>query len=78
MVPRTQYPEEEQQEKIRNENIAKFQEQKALLEPAHIKDNSIFSRVLKIMAIIALIITLVLACIVLFGSADENMYLDKS
>ena len=72
---KNQYPEEEQEEKIRNENIAKFQEQKALLEPAHIKDNSLFSRVLKTLAIIALIITLVLACIVLFGSNDENMYL---
>ena len=68
------YPEAEKQEKIRNENIAKFQEQKSKLENKFVKDNSIFSRVLKTIAIIALIITLALACIVLFGSADENMY----
>ncbi|MGB5818874.1 MAG: hypothetical protein WBG90_05265 [Saonia sp.] len=71
------YPEPEKQEKIRNENISKFQEQKAELEPEPIKDNSIFSRILKTMATITLIITLVLACIVLFGSADELMYLEN-
>ena len=68
------YPEAEKQEKIRNENIAKFQEQKSKLENKFVKDNSIFTRVLKTIAIITLVITLALACIVLFGSADENMY----
>ena len=69
------YPEAEKQEKSRNENISKFQDQKAELEPEPIKDKTIFSRVLKTIAIITLIITLVLACLVLFGSADEIMYL---
>ena len=71
------YPEAEKQEKSRNENISKFQDQKAELEPQPIKDNTIFSRVLKTVAIISLIITLVLACLVLFGSADEIMYLEN-
>lgn len=69
-----EYPEAEAQEKLRNENIEKYQEEKGKLEKRHIKDTSIFSRMLKVIAIIALIITLILASIVLFGSADENMY----
>ncbi|MDN3643000.1 hypothetical protein QWY87_09830 [Lutimonas halocynthiae] len=68
------YPEEEAKEKQRNENIENFQEQKAKLEPKHVVDNSIFSRILKIIAISALIITLILAGIVLFGSANEDIY----
>ncbi|MCK0147194.1 hypothetical protein MWU78_16165 [Arenibacter sp. F26102] len=69
------YPEAEQQEKMRNEKIANFQEEKGKLEKKHIKDTSIFSGILKIISIIALIITMILACIVLFGSADENIYI---
>ncbi|MCM4172772.1 hypothetical protein DHD32_14870 [Arenibacter sp. TNZ] len=71
------YPEAEKQEKIRNENIAQFQQQKGKLEKEHIKDTSIFSRILKIVSIIALIITLTLACIVLFGSSDEAIYVEN-
>ena len=69
------YPEAEHEEKLRNENIEKFQDQKAKLEDKFVKDSSIFSKVLKTIAIITLIIILVLACIVLFGSADEIMYI---
>ncbi|MGB5665478.1 MAG: hypothetical protein WBM53_01425 [Maribacter sp.] len=69
------YPKAEEQERIRNENIGKFQEQKAKLEDKHIKDSSMFSKGLKTVAVISLIITLVLACIVLFGSSDENLYI---
>ncbi len=72
-----QYPEEEKQEEIRNENIAAYQEQKALLEPEHIKDNSIFSKILRTIAIITLLITLVLACIVMFGSSNETLYVEN-
>ena len=71
------YPDEEKQEEIRNENIAAYQEQKALLEPKHIKDNSLFSKILRTIAIIALLITLVLACIVMFGSSQETMYVEN-
>ena len=69
------YPEEEKQEKIRNEKIANFQEEKGKLEKKHIKDTSIFSAILKIISIITLIITLILASIVLFGSSDESVYI---
>ncbi len=71
------YPKAEEQERIRNENIGKFQEQKAKLEDKHITDSSMFSRGLKIVAVISLVVTLVLACIVLFGSSDENLYIDN-
>ena len=69
------YPEAELKEKLRYENIEKFQEQKAKLEIPHITDNSIFSSVLRVTGIVALLITLVLACIVLFGNSDESLYL---
>lgn len=69
------YPEEEQKEKIRNENIDKFQEDKAKLEVKTIKDNSMFSKILKMISILVLLITLVLACNVLFGSSDESVYI---
>ena len=71
------YPKAEEKERIRNENIGKFQEQKAKLVDKHIKDSSMFSRGLKIVAVISLVVTLVLACIVLFGSSDENLYIDN-
>jgi purine-cytosine permease-like protein len=71
------YPEAEKQEEIRNENIEKFQEQKAKLENKPIKDTSIFSKVLKGIAIIALLITLILACNVLFGNSNETAYLEN-
>ncbi len=71
------YPEAEQKEKIRNENISKFQEQKAKLEGKSVKDNSMFSKVLKAIAIIALLVTLVLACLVLFDSANETNYIEN-
>lgn len=71
------YPEAEQQEKLRNENIEKYQEQKATLEVKHTPDHSTFSRVLNIIGIAALIITFVLACLVLFGSDDEMIYVEN-
>ena len=74
---KNKYPEAEQQEKIRNQEIAKFQEQQAKTEAKPVVVISIFSKVLKTIAIIALVITLVLACVVLFGSEDENMYLEN-
>ncbi|MCG2459174.1 hypothetical protein K8352_00265 [Flavobacteriaceae bacterium F89] len=72
-----QYPEEEKKEKIRNKEIEAYQEQKALLEPEHIKDNSLFSKVLRTISMITLLITLVLACIVMFGSSNETIYMEN-
>ncbi|MBD0849593.1 purine-cytosine permease family protein [Maribacter arenosus] len=72
-----EYPEAEEEENIRNAMIEKFQEQKAKLESEPIKDNSIFTKALKSVAIAALLITLILAFIVLFLSADEYNYIEN-
>ena len=72
-----EYPEAEKEENKRNEMIEKFQEQKAKLESEPIKDNSIFTKALKSVAIVALLITLILAFIVLFLSADEYNYIEN-
>lgn len=71
------YPDAEKRDKARHENILRFQEHKAQTEKKPIKDNSSFSKLLKTIAIIALIITLVLACIVLFDSANKDMYFEN-
>ena len=72
-----EFTESEKMDKIRNENIQKFQEQQAKLANAPKKDTSTFSRVLKFISIIALLITLVLACKVLFASANEAIYVEN-
>jgi len=69
------YPKEEQKEKKRNEKIVIFQEEKVLQEVAPMKDNSTFSKLLKVVSIIVLIVTLLLACNVLFISSNEKEYL---
>tara|TARA_R110000868_G_C10950668_1_gene767783 strand:- start:1573 stop:3291 length:1719 start_codon:yes stop_codon:yes gene_type:complete len=74
---KNKYPEAEEQEKIRNEKIVAFQEQKGKLETKQKKDTSHLSKILKVVSITALVITLVLAGIVLFDSADENLYVEN-
>ncbi|MEZ7495711.1 hypothetical protein QO206_09445 [Leeuwenhoekiella aequorea] len=69
------YTEEEQKEQEYQESISKFQDDKAELEPDPIIDRSIFTKILKVVSVVALIITLVLAGLVLFGSANENNYI---
>ncbi|QDO94036.1 hypothetical protein FNB79_08610 [Formosa sediminum] len=71
------YPEEELKEKVRNKNIEAYQDEKAKQTTKTIKDHSLLSRVLGIVSIVVLAITLVLACIVLFGSANETMYIEN-
>jgi len=71
------YPEAEQKEKIRNGNIEKFQEQKAELEPILIKDTSRFTQVLRGVSVLTLLITIILASIVLFGSSNESVYVEN-
>ncbi|REE25915.1 purine-cytosine permease-like protein [Winogradskyella pacifica] len=68
------YPEAEEKERIRNINISKFQEQKAEGERIIIKDTSLFTKLLRGIALLVLLITVVLACNVLFGSEDAEMY----
>ncbi|PQJ72850.1 purine-cytosine permease family protein [Polaribacter butkevichii] len=71
------YPQEEEKERIRNINIEKFQEKKAEKEVVIIVDNSLFTKVLKVISLLVLAITLVLACIVLFGSETEKIYIEN-
>jgi purine-cytosine permease-like protein len=68
------YPEAEAQEEQFNELVEEYHENLAKKEPVLIKDNTLFSRILKIIAIAALGITLALAGIVLFGSEHESAY----
>ncbi|HDZ04817.1 hypothetical protein LCGC14_0198040 [marine sediment metagenome] len=74
---KNKYPEAEEQEKIRNEKIVEFQEEKGKLETKQKKDTTLLSKVLKIVSITTLVITLVLAGIVLFNSANENLYVEN-
>ncbi|APQ18710.1 purine-cytosine permease family protein [Maribacter hydrothermalis] len=69
------YPEAEEKEEIRNEKIVAFQEEKSKLKTKPNNDTSLFSKFLKLVSIVALIITLVLASIVLFDSANKNSYI---
>ncbi|MEO9893044.1 hypothetical protein [Aurantibacter sp.] len=70
-----EYPIAAKKEKIRNENIVKFQEQKAKEEIVPVKDESAFSKLLKIVSVAVLLITLILAIKVMFWSADEVLYI---
>ena len=69
------YPEEEEKESVRNTHIDEFQEIKAQKEVVLIVDTSLFTKVLKGISLLSLAITLVLACIVLFGSETEKVYI---
>lgn len=69
------YPEAEAKEKEFNTLVDAYQEKLASEEPKTIKDNSLFSKILKTVAYIALAITLILAGNVLFGSTDETAYI---
>jgi len=71
------YPEEEKEEEVRNDAIERFQEQQANEAPVISKDKSFFSKGLKIIAIAALVATLVLASNVMFGSALETDYIEN-
>jgi len=71
------YPEAEKKAQIQTENIITFQEQKAAMEVATVKDDSAFSKALKVTSIVVLVITIILACRVMFGSIDESAYISN-
>ena len=74
---KNKYPEAEEEEKTRNENIEKFQEQQAEKEVVIVEDTSIFTKVLRSISLLVLLITVILACIVLFGSSNEAVYVEN-
>jgi len=69
------YPEAEAKEEAFNKLVEQYQEKLAVEEPQPIKDTSLFSKILRLIAYIALAITLMLAGNVLFRSSDENSYI---
>ena len=68
------YPDAEAKEKEFNELVDAYHEKLAAEEPTPPKDNSLFTKGLKVVAVTALGITLLLASNVLFGSATERDY----
>lgn len=68
------YPEAKAAEQKRDKDIERFQQALATNEPRLIPDISTFSRVLKVVAFSSLVVALVLAGNVLFGSPDESAY----
>ncbi len=71
---RKDYPDAAAKEQQFNELVEQYHQKLKSEEPVVTKDNSGFSKILNTIAILALGITLVLACIVLFGSYDESSY----
>lgn len=69
------YPEAKAKEEEFNELVDEYHQQLALAIPKMEEDKSAFSKILKVIAFTALAITLILACIVMFGSDDENAYI---
>lgn len=74
---KNKYPQAEENEKLRNQQIEAYQEEKSKLETKPKKDTSLLTKVIQLVSIVALIITLVLAGIVLFDSANENIYVEN-
>ena len=70
-----QYHKAEAQARKFDDDVEFYQQKLADKEPIIEKDNSLFSKMLKIIAFIALVISLILAGNVLFGSADESTYI---
>ena len=69
------YPEKEAKEEAFNQLVVSYHDKIAKQETVLAKDHSVFSKILKAIAITALGITLVLAGIVLFGSEHESAYI---
>ncbi len=69
-----QYPEAEARERTYNENVELYQQELAASVPPAVKDTSAFSKVLSFLSYAALVVTLLLAGNVLFGSQDESTY----
>ena len=69
------YPEEEAKEKEHNIDIERYHEHLAEITPRKVKDASVLSGILRVISLLALAITLVLASIVMFNSHDEAKYI---
>lgn len=72
---KNKYPEEEAALLKFDKDVVVYQQHLSKQEPTLVKDKSGLSKGLKIVAYSALVVTLVLAARVLFGSADESAYI---
>lgn len=68
------YPEEEAAEAAFDAEVVEYQEYLAAREPTTVKDTSVLTKVLTWTSIISLVITMVLACITMWGSPDMAAY----
>lgn len=71
------YPEAEEKDAEENTEIEQYQDWQKNREPVKLPDHSMLSKVLHIVSLIALVITMVLGLIVLFGSSDESAYINN-
>ncbi|MGE9290788.1 MAG: purine-cytosine permease family protein, partial [Puniceicoccales bacterium] len=69
-----QYPEEEAAEVAYQHEVEAFHAEQAMTEPVIIKDRTLLTRLLQWIALGSLAITLILACIVMWGSPDMDRY----
>jgi purine-cytosine permease-like protein len=68
------YPKEIAADEKRNKDIQKFQEYQASIAPVAVKDTSLLSNTMKVIAYASLVITMILGCIVMWGSPDMAAY----
>ncbi|QDU38628.1 hypothetical protein Mal4_29570 [Maioricimonas rarisocia] len=71
---RESYPEEEAAEQERNRAIREYQSQQALARNVPVPDKTAITNVLRVVKWGALLVTLVLALVVMFGSSDMTSY----
>lgn len=74
---REAYPEGEAREKSYNEKVRQYHEEIASKDPAPKRIKTRSTRILRVTAVAALIVTLILACNVLFGSVNEDAYIEN-
>ncbi len=68
------YPEEEAAMIAFDKEVEAYQQKQAALVPEPVKDTSHFTRGLRAIALVCLAVTMVLACIVMWGSPDMASY----
>lgn len=68
------YPEEQAAEEQRNKDIIEYQVYQASIAPKSVRDTSILSTLLKVVAYGSLAVTMILGCIVMWKSPDMEAY----
>jgi purine-cytosine permease-like protein len=68
------YPVEEAEEKAFDQEVEAFQAEQAAQAPVQIKDTTALTKVLKLVSRASLAITMILACIVMWGSPNMGAY----